>query len=93
MPEEKKPDQIEQVLSDEKSLEGRKQALIDELLKQRAAAIADFDAKLEKLGYKANSAKAKRSHHKKAAAAPGKQKQGGEGGGKPSSPTVPQKKR
>jgi hypothetical protein len=91
MPEEKKPDQIEQVLSDEKSLEGRKQALIDELLKQRAAAIADFDAKLEKLGYKANSAKAKRSHHKKAA--PGKQKQGGEGGGKLSSPTVPQKKR
>jgi hypothetical protein len=92
MPEEKKPDQIEQILFDEKSLEGRKQSLIDELLKQRAAALADFDAKLEKLGYKANFDKSKRSHHKKATA-PAKQKQGGEGGGKLSSPTAPQKKR
>lgn len=69
MPEEKKSDDIEKILHDEKSLEDRKRALIDDLLKQRDAAIAAFDEKLEKLGYRANSGR-KRSHHKKGTAPP-----------------------
>lgn len=69
MPDEgRRPDDVEKILHDEKSLEGRKQTLIEELLKQREAAIAAFDEKLEKLGYKANSGKPRRSHHRKAAA-------------------------
>lgn len=66
MPDEsRRPDEIEKILHDEKALEGRKQALIEELLKEREAAITAFDEKLAKLGYHANSGKAKRSHHKK----------------------------
>lgn len=67
MPDDsRKPDDIEKILHDEKSLEDRKRALIDDLLKQRDAAMAAFDEKLEKLGYRGNSPKGKRSHHKKA---------------------------
>ena len=40
MPEEKKADDVEKLLSEEKSLEARKQALIHDLLKQRETAIA-----------------------------------------------------
>jgi hypothetical protein len=69
MPEEKKADDVEKWLSEEQALEGRKQALIDDLLKQREVAIAAFDEKLAKLGYRANSGKGRRSHHKKAAPA------------------------
>ncbi len=47
-------------------LEDRKQALIDDLLEQRDAAMAAFDEKLAKLGYHANSGKRGRSHHKRA---------------------------
>lgn len=66
MPDEsRKPDDVEKILHDEKSLEDRKQAVIAELLKQREAAIEDFDAKLAKLGYHGNSGKTKRSHHKR----------------------------
>ena len=65
MPEEKKTDDVEKLLTEEKSLEDRKKALIDDLLKQRDAAIAAFDEKLAKLGYHANSGKGKRSHHHK----------------------------
>lgn len=66
MPDEsRKTDDIEKILHDEKTLEDRKQALIADLLKQREAAIAAFDEKLEKLGYRVNSGKPKRSHHKK----------------------------
>jgi hypothetical protein len=75
MPDEgRKPDDVEKVLHDEKAVEGRKKALIEELLKQREAALAEYDAKLAKLGYHANSGKPRRSHHKKgtAAAAPAK---------------------
>ena len=68
MSEEKRADDVEKLLSEEKSLEDRKQALIDDLLKQREAAIATFDEKLKQLGYHANSSKSKRTHHKKAAA-------------------------
>jgi hypothetical protein len=68
MPEEGKTDDIEKFLSEQKSMEGRKQALIDDLLRQREAAMKAFDEKLEKLGYRANSGKGKRSHHSKAGA-------------------------
>jgi hypothetical protein len=68
MAEEKRSDDVEKFLSEQKVLEDRKQALIDDLLKQREAAIAAFDEKLEKLGYRANSGKGRRSHHRKAAA-------------------------
>jgi len=70
MPDDKKADDVEKLLSEEKSLDDRKQALIADLLKQREAAIATFDEKLAKLGYHANSGK-KRSHHRKPAPTPG----------------------
>jgi hypothetical protein len=59
----------------QKSLEDRKQALIDAILKEPEAAMAAFDGKLAKLGYQANSGKRGWSHHKKAAA-PGGEAQG-----------------
>src|SRR4029077_13060553 len=65
MPEEKKGDDVEKPFSEEKALDDRKQALIQDLLKQREAAIAGFDERLAKLGYHANSGKGKRSHHRK----------------------------
>jgi hypothetical protein len=69
MPDEKKADDVEKLLSEEKLLEDRKQALIADLLKQKEAAIAVFDDKLAKLGYHANSSgRTRRSHHRKAAA-------------------------
>jgi len=64
MAEEKQGDDVEKFLQEEQSLEGRKQALIDDLLRRRAEAMQSFDDKLAKLGYKANS-RPKRSHHKK----------------------------
>jgi hypothetical protein len=71
MPEEKASDDVEKVLSDLKSLEERKQAVIDDLLRQKAEAVKAFDEKLAKLGWKPDSAgKPKKSHHKKTAAAP-----------------------
>jgi hypothetical protein len=68
MPEEGRKDDVDKLLTEQKALEDRKQALIDDLLKQREAALAAFDEKLAKLGYHANSGKGKRSHHKKSAA-------------------------
>lgn len=67
MPEETRSDAVEKFLTEQKSMEDRKQALIDDLLKQREAAVKAFDEELEKLGYRANSGKGRRSHHKKAA--------------------------
>ncbi len=69
MPEESRSDAVEKFLTEQKSMEERKQALIDDLLKQREAAVKAFDEKLDKLGYHANSGKGRRSHHKKAAPA------------------------
>lgn len=77
MADEKKADDVEKILHDEKSLEDRKQAVIADLLKQREAAIAAFDEKLAKLGYHANSGKQRRSHHRK--------------GGTPQAPAPPTK--
>ena len=68
MPEEGKPDHIDKLLADQKNLEQRRQTLIADLLKQREIALKEFDAKLAKLGYQADGAKSRRSHHKKAAA-------------------------
>ena len=64
MPEEKPADPVEKFLQEEKAVEDRKQALIDDLLRQRAEAIKAFDDKLAKLGHKARDGKPRRSHHK-----------------------------
>jgi hypothetical protein len=69
MPEEKRTDDVEKFLAEQKILEDRKQAIIEDLLRQREAVIAAFDEKLAKLGYHGNSGKSKKSHHKKSAAA------------------------
>jgi hypothetical protein len=68
MPEEKQSDDVEKVLADLKGIEGRKQALIDDLLRQKAEAVKAFDDKLAKLGYQAkdHAGKPQKSHHKKA---------------------------
>ena len=69
MPDESRSADVEKLLAEEKAIEDRKQALIADLLKQKEAAMKDFDDKLEKLGYQANSSgKSKRSHHTKKAA-------------------------
>jgi hypothetical protein len=66
--EEWKTDDVEKVLSEQKLLEDRKQALIADLLKQKEAAMKEFDDRLAKLGYHATgSAGTKRNHHRKAA--------------------------
>jgi hypothetical protein len=71
MPEEKRSDDVDKLLTEQKSLEERKKALIDDLLRQREAALKTFDEKLAQLGYHAaNSTKSKRSHHSKKAAKP-----------------------
>lgn len=64
MPEEKPSDQIEKFLQEEKAVEDRKQALIEDLLRQRADAIKAFDEKLAKLGHRVPAGRPKRSHHK-----------------------------
>lgn len=69
MPPDSRTDDVEKFLNEQKSMEDRKQALIEDLLKQREAAMKDFDEKLAKLGYEDNSpGKRKRSHHRKAEA-------------------------
>ncbi len=67
MPEESKADDVEKLLAEEKAVEERKKRLIADLLKQREAALKDFDDRLAKLGYHAPGGKAKRNHHKQAA--------------------------
>jgi hypothetical protein len=64
--DEKPSDDVEKVLSDLKSIEDRKQALIDDLLRQKADAVKAFDEKLLKLGWKPDSTGKKKSHHKTA---------------------------
>ena len=66
MPEDNRADDVEKVLADLKSIEDRKQGLIAGSLRQREAAIKDFDEKLAKLGYHGNSGKRKRNHHRQA---------------------------
>ncbi len=57
MPEEKPADAIEKFLLEQKAVEDRKQALIEDLLRQRAEAIKAFDEKLAKLGHKSPAGK------------------------------------
>lgn len=66
---ETRADDVEKFLAEQKAFEDRKQGLIDDLPRQRAAAMKALDEKLEKLGYHGNSGKRGRSHHKKAAPA------------------------
>ena len=68
MPEEKQSDAVEKFLADRKAFEDRKQALIDDLLREKAEAVKAFDEKLAKLGYQAKdgAGKPKKSHHKQA---------------------------
>jgi hypothetical protein len=70
MPEQKRSDDVEKFLSDLKSIEDRKQALIEDLLRQKAEAVKAFDDKLAKLGHQAQNGagKSKKSHHKQAGA-------------------------
>lgn len=65
MTEESKADDVEKLLAEEKAVEERKKRLITDLLKQREAAIKDYDDRLAKLGYHSPTGKAKRNHHKK----------------------------
>jgi len=67
MPDESKTDDVEKLLAEEKAVEERKKRLIAELLKQREAALKDFDDRLAKLGYHAPTGKSKRNHHGKQA--------------------------
>ena len=62
-------DDVDKFLTEEKSMEERRQALIDDLLKKKAAAIKEFDDKLAKLGHSPDG-RTRRSHHKKDKAAP-----------------------
>jgi hypothetical protein len=66
MPEDKSADAVEKFLLEQKAVEDRKQALIDDLLRQRAEAIKAFDDKLALLGHNSSGGKrkSKRSHHK-----------------------------
>jgi hypothetical protein len=67
MPEEARSDDVEKFLLDQKSFEDRKQGLIDDLLRQKAAAMKAFDEKLAKLGYAPDgTGKPKKNHHKAA---------------------------
>jgi hypothetical protein len=68
MADETRSDDVEKLLSEEKAVAERKKTLIATLLKQREAAIKDFDDRLAKLGYQSPDGKPKRSHHKKQAA-------------------------
>jgi len=63
MAEDKRTDDIEKFLAEEKSFEDRKQGLIDDLLRQKAEAVKAFDDKLAKLGHHAGG-KSKKTHHK-----------------------------
>jgi hypothetical protein len=63
-------DDVEKLLAEEKAIADRRKALIEDLLKQKAAAMKEFDDKLAKLGHQEDgSGKRGRSHHKKAAPA------------------------
>jgi len=98
MPEEKPTDDVEKVLSDLKTIEDRKQALIADLLRQKADAVKAFDDRLAKLGYQAKdgAGKPKKSHHKKEPATAAKTKvaakTAADGPGKLNAPAVPRRR-
>ena len=55
---------VEKFLAEQKALEDRKQALMEDVLRQKADAVKAFDEKLAKLGYKPDGAKPRKSHHR-----------------------------
>lgn len=68
MPEESRADDVEKFLAEEKAVEKRKKRPIADLLKQRDAALKDFDDRLAKLDHHAPDGKSKRNHLKPQAA-------------------------
>ena len=67
IPEERRAEDVEKVLAEEKAVEDRKKRRVADPLKQREAAIKEFDEKLVKLGYHSDG-KSKRNHPKKSSA-------------------------
>ena len=61
-------DKVEQLIAEQQAIEARRQELIEELLRQKEAAIKDFDEKLAQLRQGLNSAP-KRNHRPKKSAA------------------------
>ncbi len=59
-------DDIDKIKADERALQERKKSLIEDLLKQKEAAIKDFDDKLAQLGYQADGVRQRRLHRRKA---------------------------
>lgn len=66
MPEDARTDDVEKLLAEEKAIDERRKRLVDDLMKQKAAAIKEFDDKLAKLGHHPDG-KQKRNHHGKGA--------------------------
>jgi hypothetical protein len=63
-------DDVEKLLAEEKAIADRHKALIEDLLKAKAAAVKEFDDKLAKLGYTGDGPRKRgRSHHRKTAPA------------------------
>jgi hypothetical protein len=89
MAEERPADDVEKFLREEKAVKERRQALIDDLLRQRAEALKAFDEKLEKLGHKSSNSKQRRSHHKQPAAAAASSPKGKPKAQQPQSPERP----
>jgi hypothetical protein len=58
---------VEKLLAEQKALENRKRALIDDVLRQKVEPVKSFDEQLAKLRYHDNGAKPRRSHRKKGA--------------------------
>jgi hypothetical protein len=54
-------DDVEKFLTEQKQVEIKRQDLIKDLLRQKAAAVEAFDEKLAKLGH---TGETKRNHHK-----------------------------
>ena len=63
-PAEPAEDAVEKFLTEQKALEAHRHDLIKELLRQKEAAMKEFDDKLEKLGYESDHSP-KRTHHKR----------------------------
>jgi hypothetical protein len=61
-------DTVEQLIAEQQAIEARRQELIEELLRQKEAALKDFDEKLAQLRQGKNAAP-KRSHRPKKSAA------------------------
>jgi hypothetical protein len=61
-------DKVEQLIAEQQAIEARRQELIEEILRQKEAAIKDFDEKLAQLRQGKNSAPKRSQRPKKSAA-------------------------